>query len=195
MAMPRKSMNRARPRMQQNQHELKFVDLASTTSSIDNAGVDFDLTQLVSQGVTQNERIANVIALSKLEYRFVIKNNTTASTGVRIIVFYDEQDTYIALGDLLLDSASGRNFTAFRDINQLYRFKVLSDKTYNVDGLWKNKMDVRHTVSINRWTRYLASGNTVTSGALRVLMVSDTGTAATTKMAVTGNMRMWFRDE
>lgn len=131
----------------------------------------------------------------KLQYKFTVKNNASTGAGVRVIVFYDKQNTYGSLGDLLSDQSSGLNYTTFRDRNTLYRFHILSDKTYTVDGVWKSKAYVEHTVRINRLTRYLFSGDTVSTGSLKILFVSDRASTATNQMGCTGMMRLLYTDQ
>ena len=190
-----KSNNRRPRRATASDSEIKFLDVYSNLSTISWEGNNIDITSLIPQGVSQNERVGNVIRLEHIKYKFTVKNNASTGAGVRVIVFYDHQNTYVSLADLLDDQTSGLNYTTFRDRNQLYRFTIISDKTYSVDGIWKNKLYVEQSNKINKLTRYLFSGTTVSSGSLRVLFVSDRALTATAKMGCTGSIRLLYTDQ
>jgi len=178
----------------QKQEEIKFVDTKLSSTDIDTSGYDLEFSSLIAQGTSQNDRIGNVVRLKEIETNLIIKHNNSSRAGLRMIVFWDHNNTYTALSDLLVDESDSTNFISLRNRNSLARYKVLYDRTYQVDGVYRDKLQTYRKIRVDKEVRYEYSGTTVTSGVLRILFISGSSSTATDKMKVQAFIRLKFTE-
>ena len=119
------------PRMFQK-GEWKYSDV-TLDGAMDTTGGQTLLNGL-SLGNTASTRVGMKVSIRSIELRLVLF--ATPTTGVdqqhRIQIFLDKQAN--AAAPTLADQLTGNNFLALRSLTQRRRFKIMWDKTYNINA-------------------------------------------------------------
>jgi len=112
--------------------EWKYSDV-TLDGAMDTTGGQTLLNGL-SLGNTASTRVGMKVSIRSIELRLVLF--ATATTGAdqqhRIQLFLDKQSN--AAAPTLADQLTGNNFLALRSLTQRRRFKIMWDKTYNINA-------------------------------------------------------------
>ncbi len=121
-----------------NGGEKKFLDTTAVDVAVPAAGFINSTINVIPQGVTESERVGRKCTIKNIGFKFnILLPGTTAqlntSDTVRIIMYLDQQCN----GGVAQVSGSGgiletATFQAFRNLENIGRFKVLMDRTYNL---------------------------------------------------------------
>jgi hypothetical protein len=158
--------------------EDKYYDFAASITSLDRDG-DLSVWNPIPQGDTDITRDGDYLVMKNVEIRASVwhdpqTGNQGASAGVRFILFYDKQNTISAVSDLL--DTSGDDETNMLspiiwDIRK--QVEILLDVMIDADGVWKERVLKHWRVNLEKQTQFSAGSTTVTTGALKGLLISD----------------------
>lgn len=166
-----------------------------------------------SQGTGDSERIGRCHTMRRISGRIVVSNeNRTQSAGsnvsaneVRIVVVIDTQCNGTSPTDAIaLEVLNGYDVKAFRNLDNVYRFKVLWDKTFTLsntgggyDGTnavsYGRNQFAKFSIPLNVKVHSSGSGNTTSNIAdnnLIMFAVTNTADEATVKWSA----RLRFSD-
>jgi hypothetical protein len=158
--------------------EDKYYDFAGSITSLDRDG-DLSVWNPIPQGDTDITRDGDYLFMKHVDIRASIwhdpqTGNQGASAGVRFILFYDKQNTITAVDDLL--DTSGADVTNMLspiiwDIRK--QVEILLDVMIDADGVWKERVLKQWRIQLNKQTQYSGGSTTITTGALKGLLISD----------------------
>jgi len=154
-----------------NKPEVKYF-----TNSYLAAGVDLNgslNTSLVfpAQGLTASARVGDVIRVKNITIRGQWAYNG-ADSAVRMIVFYDYDNTIAGTINYLDQVATNNAVFSNRSQSYLYNAKTLLDKTTYVTA------DValrtfQYKIRINQKTKYSPASTVVQKGAIKLLVITN----------------------
>lgn len=159
--------------------EKKYLDLSASGQLVGSTPTITLLNGMI-QGSTAGQRIGQTITMLSSFVQFDIVIAATVLTGsvFRMMIIYDKQSDggTPASSDIL---SSGTNLESPLNIANSHRFKVLSDKRYNLAINGSNAQIIkRNYIKIPSYTTQYNSGNAGTvadiqSGSLFILYMSD----------------------
>ncbi len=123
--------------------ELKFHDIVVTDALIAQGYSTVDTVVIIPQGVQNVQRIGARVRIKKIQWRFQLRLDVSAGTGLetgdvcRIILYQDKQcnGATAAGADILNAASSGTSYLAFRNLDNVRRFTILMDRTYDMNVL------------------------------------------------------------
>lgn len=125
--------------------EQKYFDVAPSVQTPGSTGI-VNALSLIPLGTGAYERDGRQVKATNLYIRFVM---TLASNSVadafRIIIVQAKTDTAPAISDILVSS----NTLAPRNLNEVRDYKVLADKTYNLDAVKSQQIQTVMSVPLN----------------------------------------------
>lgn len=167
--------------------ELKSFDIAVSKVTVPTAGeiTGTSLVMGITQGTTASTRLGRRITVKKIQMSLSVEHTgATVGTGcelVRAILFQDKQSNgAVATVAGILSSA---DWKAFRNLDNIRRFRILSDKTYTVIDGGVGGPDVEADkvyVDCNIPIDYDASSGAITdlaSSNIGVLLIAKQGDA------------------
>lgn len=139
--------------------ELKFLDTGINIASVGTTGATLPSNLVIPQNTTDSGRIGNKITLKNFMLQFALSNDD-ATTGafssgnVRIAVVLDRQanGALPAWADVFATASLG----AFRNLDNVDRFKILKDQVINVPIRCTN---AAHTDQTGYWRRWFFKCN------------------------------------
>lgn len=107
--------------------ELKYVDVAQLAVTSATTGY---LLNPLAQGSSASQRVGNTVRFKSLDIRAAITPNDAQPSWLRVIVLRDDQanGTVPTITDVL----ESNSITSFRNLDNVKRFKILSDQTYSM---------------------------------------------------------------
>ncbi len=120
--------------------ELKFRDLNTILNPVPTGGAIANASLLlIAAGSGESQRIGRKIVVKKVSIKLEWMENAQSASGLahelgRFILYVDKQANGATAGvaDILDTPALG--VMAFRDLENVNRFKILADKTYDVSA-------------------------------------------------------------
>jgi hypothetical protein len=179
--------------------EDKYFDAAASVTSLDRDGV-IDTWNAIPQGDTDITRDGDYLYMKNIEIRASVwHDNQTgqqgASAGVRFIVFYDKQNTISTVSDLLDVSANDETNMLSPIIWDVRKqVEVIMDVMVNADGVWKERVLKHWQIKLDKQTQFTAGSTTITTGALKVVMISDRSSVSSYLPQMYYYYRIIFKD-
>lgn len=149
--------------------EYKYVDITDTASATYSGY--FATLNNIAQGVTDSTRIGDSCKLQNLTLRGSITRNGTDG-HVRIMVIWDKQAKASAASSILENTGSAYATLSPKKYDNRFQTKVLKDFRVHVTTDSPIK-EFNMVIPINQHTQYDAATNTIDTGALRLLIISD----------------------
>lgn len=178
----------------------KLMDAVNIEYKIFNAtasGVSSDYTGTVSflnqpvQGLLDTNRVGDSIKCQNLTFRF-LGNRSTVDCWVRYILYWDQQNQVNAGVDMLENVGSQQAVISPKNYDNRFRTLILHDYMHYLtasDPLCSNEV----SIPINKHTQFIGTTATITTGALKVLVISSLVAGATAPV-VSWNSRLSFTD-
>ncbi len=121
-----------------NGGELKFHDVDLDDAIVASTGTITPTINIIAQGVTESTRIGRKCVIKKIQWRYDIDlplEQDKADIGqgdiVRVILYLDKQTNGAAAA--VTDILETANYQAFRNLNNVSRFRILIDKTHSIN--------------------------------------------------------------
>jgi hypothetical protein len=174
-----------------SQKQLKFLYNDSTTTSLNTTPNFFDITSLITQGVTSAQRVGYSIQLKELQFNVITVLGDTTNL-IRLVCFRWRPSTTSdtpSIGELMNSSVAPwvGQFLPF----QPSRFQILSDVTFNMDAAHV-QLQTTYTVPLKGIiTQYDLSANTGMNH-IYLMYVSDSGVAPNPTIRYTN--QLLFKD-
>ncbi len=120
--------------------ELKFHDIdvddavVAANGTIQNGGT----VNIIPQGVTEVQRVGRKCTITNILWRYEINlpaaaNLTSTADTVRVIMYLDKQANLLTATSALIMESD--DFQSFFNLANVGRFKILMDRTHNVNAL------------------------------------------------------------
>jgi len=171
--------------------EVKYHD----TSFNGDVDYDGDLVTLnsISQGDTDTTRDGDALNLKSLSIHYEL-DATSASNGVRIIIFKDHQNSISAVSDVMASTGLTTSYLEHAVWDNRRRYKVIFDRIWRLDAVYSQVEVGKINVNLKGLrTQYLSGTTTITTGALKMILLSNVnpaGVCPTGKLAI----RLTFKD-
>jgi len=157
--------------------EQKFSDTNASGASLTTPQVI--LLNGLAQGTTVNTRIGNRVTFTVAQGRMSFYYNTTTSAPtVRCMLVWDSQanSATATLAEVLQNSGGGTNFLSPNNLNNRDRFKVLWDKSYQLNDQDGQRKTVKFYKKIKMVTTYdgtTAGFGDISTGSLHMYIMSS----------------------
>lgn len=169
--------------------EYKSFDTDIGLADIDYNGAIIELNRN-SQGDTDGEHDGDSMKCINATLRFLVSH--TANCFIRAIVFWDQSNS-ITTPAQFLDNLGGIDACqSFKDYDNRFLTKVLYDRTFNINTARQTQYNVDKVIKLHRHTQFDAGTNTIVTGALKMLFVSNLAPASGVLSA--GTCRISFTD-
>lgn len=182
--------------------EKKYFETAIVSTTDMSAGIIVPSLNLVPQGTTDKTRIGNKINVVNLNmnFHFSQDDQTTLFFGngpLRMIVYHDKQANGAAA--VVTDILTTASILSFRNMDQVERFTILSDKLLNSPEVTANVAHTSNSVMYKRWAKKMniPIHFSSTTGAITELKSSNIGVlliAAVSTTNWTANCRIKYLD-
>ncbi len=176
--------------------EYKNFDIQLTNGTATPAGAIQQATN-IGQGDTTITRDGSNVKLVSLYFKGNVRINPNAvNSSVRIMLIWDKQTngSIYAPADLLLDVTADDIITSPLNLDNMFRFIVLYDRTFSLSAGGTTLINFKYYKKLNMKIRYDAAAATiadVTSNSLSILRITDEATDLPT---VTYTHRLRFVD-
>ncbi len=160
--------------------ELKFVDIVTTPTV--NTTATIHQASLLNQGDTGSTRDGSQVRVKSLLVNYSIVLHTSAvATNVRVIIVSDTQTNgaLFAASDLLEDITANDAINSPYNLDNIYRFRILSDKRYALCDSGRKNIIVSKFIKLNTPMRFSDTGNGIAdilSQSYAVLFISNEAT-------------------
>lgn len=158
----------------------KIVEVKSTEGNTSSSApsVATPLTQAsyfdVADGTASNQKIGQKLFMQRIKIRFTLTTSDSDTVRVMYIFIKDDQ-----MNSPLTAEFNAMNYNSFLPRNVEQKYKILYDRTFNMDADSHNVIDRSITLKINSNLTYNASSATVQKGQLRAyIFVRDAGTTS-----------------
>lgn len=178
-----------------NNKEVKYND---TIIENDGGNIHFNLLNGISEGTDNTNRIGRTIYIKSIQYRLIqtYQGGADQTDATRIIIMTDKnpEGKDPTEADLLQYTDSNRSIISPINLNNKYRFSILSDKTIQTE---QNTPQVTYTQEFRRTnitTTYNYTNETITSiseNALYMVIIPQTKGGGPTRQSIT---RIRFTD-
>lgn len=167
--------------------ELKYNSLSYSPTSVLNVGSINELST-VGTGVTDNNRVGNMVKPTSVKYRCSLKLNASATdTLVRMIVFRWISEAPAAPTDILQTV----NITSFKNQDNRYQSQILKDVTFRLSTAEKPEIFIKGSIRTKFPVMYPDGSSVSNKNAIYVLFTSDELVNTPT---IAWESRMYFRD-
>lgn len=126
----------------------------------------------IAQGDSNNERIGDSMVVKSIKVHG-IHVRSAADCAVRVILLLDKQNCVTTLQDVLV--LVGQQYSPFSGYNHDNdrRFRILSDKTYELNSNSPQKVFKISATNLKTHTRYDNGATTINSGAYKMIILSN----------------------
>ncbi len=175
--------------------EIKFVNIVFTLILL-NTGAIFSINDVISQGITDQQRIGDKIQLLSLKINGCItQQGSGTNTMARVTLFYDKMNTILVVSDYFQNGApdipiSERTYDKRREAVQLYDRTFAQNESAMTTG---NIVHFKRFVRIDKPTFYDTATTNINVGHLKFLFASDQGVPAN-QQALRLNARLFYTD-
>lgn len=178
----------------QNSREKKFV-VTSMSQQTDSTGHIYTVND-VPQDLTDSGRVGDSIDVAGISLSMwrVLPGSATGRFSVRVLVIHDKQNTITSMDQVFL--GTGGTYAPFLAFvkDQRLAFSVLYDSfpnhldQYNKGDCirWRRKMSLK--------TRFAGGGTDIVTGCIKLLLISNVGSANNTKPLALGHIRVDYFD-
>ncbi len=184
----------------QKNEELHFLDTADSKTVTTSWSLVGDDYLDISQGSTIMTRSGDKVNVKSVHLRGTITPSAVSTDGdnVRVIMYYREDDTVLALPLPMADET----ILSFRDLDYgtSKGFRILMDKTFSVsntfDGVASAPLagfkviNFQKHVKLNRSVTYNGSATAPIDGGISIIVIGSGGTLP----SVATNLRVRFMD-
>lgn len=155
--------------------EEKYFDTSSTGQTADYDGTLHYLFQ-PAQGDGDVSRDGDSCKILTSAIRFTCTAHASIDTWIRVIVFWDKQNTISTGADLLETTGSSAAVYSWRDYDKRFHAKVLFDQRYllttdEVGGTQYVTKDLNF--NIGKHCQFEAGTTTPNTGVLKIMFISD----------------------
>jgi hypothetical protein len=173
--------------------EFKYVDATTLSGQTITTSMNTVMMSAITAGTSVNGRIGESVIADRLDLRlqYVVGDATNV---VRFLVLVDLQPNGASFNqtDLFENAAD-----PFSPLNWQFhnRFKIIHDETFGLDT-YNPQRSKAITVPLSQRTTYNGTSNSIaniTTGAVYCVWLSDSG--AVPQPTVSGDIRLWFRDD
>ncbi len=182
----------ARVRQLERQVEVKYHLTNTSTSNIDWLG---DIVRLndIAAGSTDLTRVGDYVMIKDLEWRIEIAMNAANDQTVRMILYWDKQDTTNACDDVLNTIGITRAPLQPSQWDRRFEIVVLHDSFVTLRQY--HAFHTRfHKIPINRHTQFSAGTTTILTGALKFLIIGSEDIVASPKPFCNYSFRVTYTD-
>lgn len=144
-----------------------------------------------AQGDTDITRDGDSIKVQKLHAEGVVYGDGTNNSTLRVIIFWDTQNKVSAVTDLLEVTGSAVAPFSPKVYDKRFQTKVLWDRKFNTFPTGRATIPFKIDIPIGMHTNFDNGTQTITSGALKILVISDN---ATVGARLSGIFRCLFTD-
>jgi hypothetical protein len=176
----------------EKKYELQTFADASITSN----GAVFYINRVTLGDEDAGERNGDVINCVRVELnlQFTIPPALSGSHALRVIIINDKQNSLANAGELLLGVGTTVAPMLLYSKDYRLRSQVIYDSNVQILHSYQPTRSIRATRNINVETRFLLATDTITTGALKAIFISDMPTAAPNFPTVTGMIRVQYTD-
>jgi hypothetical protein len=175
----------------ENAIEIHYHDVAIDTN-IDWNGLLTNLT-LIPQGNTDVTRQGDSLTLTHLSVNFAV-GRVLLGKACRVIIFKDKQNDVATVGDLLASTGLVNSVLEHYVWDNRHRFTVIYDHFIRLDGVFSQTELRTFRFQLNQRVQYAAGTTTVTTGALKMLLITDVNVGLGTPPFVDIWCRLQFKD-
>lgn len=179
--------------------EYKLADATATTGSLDYNGSLFSIIGAanggtgIPQGTTDTTRVGDSIKLQNLTMRYTIARNGQ-DAWARVFVLWDPQNKLTAVSDVLQSTGSTLSVITPKNYDKRFQCKVLYEALHKLDSAGNALSKVDRVIPINKHTQFSGgSATTITSGDLKMLIISNVVTTNLPTMAY--YLRLSYTDD
>lgn len=174
--------------------EYKENYASLTSTSVDFAGAITTLNQ-ISQGDADGTRDGDSLKMINLSIRGYTRiNGISGDVLSRIIIFLDPQNVITSPNEVLATVGSTLAPLSPKSYDNRFRTKILYDKVFKLDPNYSPQQYFKFALAINKHTQFNAGTTTITSNALKVLLISDVDSAASPKAKTSFTYRLTYVD-
>jgi len=176
--------------------ERKYVITVFERSGLISTGNVFYLNKTNQDIGDVGERIGDSIKCVRLRasLQFVQPPALTGSHAFRMAIVHDKQDTLANAGNLYI--GPGTNHVPMLQYTKDYRLQygVIYDSFPVTLDQYNPTVAIRMDRSFNIATRYIQGSDDITTGALKVVFLSDLAGSSPTYVTVSGTIRVDYTD-
>lgn len=174
--------------------EKKFA-ITDIVNSCDNLGNVFSLND-VAQGLGDSNRVGDRLTVERVKlnmYR-VLPGSASGRFSVRVLVILDKQNLVTDCSQVFMNT--GSNITPFNQFVKDYRlrFSVLYDSLPNHLDQYNKGDTIAWQRRIVIKTQFNAGTTDILSGALKLIVLGNVGSATATKPLLIGTVRVDYTD-
>jgi len=176
-----------------NTRELKFQDISALSTVPSYTG---SVTNLFApaEGDSDIARAGDEIYIERIDFRLNAGMTGAGSNQLRVILYRDKSFGLSTYPDRILDTNYLSTANAAQspyEEDYLDNREIIYDKTFLLDSVTKAQMQLKVSKKLRRKVQFVANTTTVSSGQIKLLMVTDT---AAPNLAVDYVSRVWFSD-
>lgn len=169
--------------------EYKYIDSTLSANAFDNAGT-MSIQNAIAQGLSDSQRVGDSAKIQNVSWRYYVQN-VTGKTMARVMLLWDPQNRVTAVNQILETTGSVLAPISPKLYDTRFQTKVLYDRIHNLyDDKPQDYVDIQ--IPINLHTQFLAASTTITTGALRLVLISNQLIAAAPTL--NSYMRVTFTD-
>ncbi len=177
--------------------EFKEINTQRNGASLSTT-ISITTPSILAQGDLKTQRGGNKVRFKSIHRKGFFSLHASATTSmVRLMIVLDKQcnGAVFSIADLLEDSTVGDSIVSPRDVDNMNRFVVLSDKTYKLaDGGGNQLIQFNIYKRINLPIRYDGTGATVANMTSNALYLVSFSNEATNTPIITDFCRIRFID-
>lgn len=151
--------------------EYKYSDVTDTASPTWTGY--YALLNNISQGITDSTRVGDSCKLQNLTLRGSVTRNGT-DAHMRVMVIWDKQNKASAASSILETTGTALATLSPKKYDTRFQTRVLKDFRLHVTTDSPIK-EFNMVIPINQHCQFDAASNTIDTGALRILLISDLG--------------------
>lgn len=168
--------------------EYKFTDDLLNGQLFDNNGLMLTFNDGITQGANDNQRVGDSIKNQSLTIRYYLANNAPGVPSMaRVIVLWDPQVRITAVNQVLENTGTPLAPISAKLYDTRFQSRFLYDRIHNIyPDKPQDYVDI--VIPVNLHTQYLAGSTTLTTGALRLILISNQVGAAAPSMTMFGRL-------
>jgi len=174
--------------------EKKFT-ITDITMSVDRVGQIVTLND-PDQGLSDSQRVGDRIQCERVSLRLwrVIPGSATGRFSCRFLIILDKQNTITNANQIFIntDSAYAPLLSYVKDYRR--QFVVLYDSGSNHMDQYNKGQTTRFTRRVQAQTRFAAASNQITTGAIKLVAISNQGAGANNRPILIGSLRVDYTD-
>lgn len=157
--------------------EMKHQDISNNVTPSRTGTIQ--ILNAIPQGDTDVSRDGDSLKMQHYSLHGRITHNSSsvqAGQQVRVMIIFDDQVKVGTAADVLNQTTTQYAVLSHKDYDKRFQTKVLYDRTFLVNPQ-RPDMIFNINLNINKHTQYEAGTTTVNTGSLKMLYISDEGSA------------------